>query len=150
MSDRNAARPATEPIALSTALASFEALWSPRIVTRVNDYDVRVAKVAGEHVWHVHEQTDEFFLVLDGTLDIALRDGDSGGERSVTLEKGAVFVVPRGVWHLPRSGGGASILLLEPSGTSTVGDAHDEVPGHVDVTTGHALGAASGAGGPAR
>ncbi|MFG3408372.1 cupin domain-containing protein [Streptomyces sp. NPDC048142] len=150
MSNENAARPATEPILLSAALASFEALWSPRIVTRVNDYDVRVAKVRGEHVWHVHEDTDEFFLVLDGTLEIALRDGDGNGdgdgdgkggdgERSVTLEQGAVFVVPRGVWHLPRSGRGASILLFEPSGTSTVGDAHDAVPGHVDVTTGHAL-----------
>lgn len=145
MTNEIAAQPATEPILLSAALASFETLWSPRIVTRVNDYDVRVAKVSGEHVWHVHEDTDEFFLVLDGTLDIALRDGDgdagSGGdgERSVTLEQGAVFVVPRGVWHLPRSGRGASILLFEPSGTSTVGDAHDEVPGHVDVTTGHAL-----------
>ncbi|RPK88633.1 MULTISPECIES: cupin domain-containing protein [Streptomyces] len=141
MSNENAGRPATEPIELSAALASFEALWSPRIVTRVNDYDVRVAKVSGEHVWHVHEDTDEFFLVLDGTLDIALRGDQGGGERSVTLEQGAVFVVPRGVWHLPRSGRGASILLFEPSGTSTVGDAHDEVPGHVDATTGHALGA---------
>ncbi|MEU3058128.1 cupin domain-containing protein [Streptomyces griseus] len=147
MSNENAAPAATEPIPLTAALASFDALWSPRIVTRVNDYDVRVAKVAGEHVWHVHEDTDEFFLVLDGTLHIALRDGakgrggdGDGGERSVTLEQGAVFVVPRGVWHLPRSSGGASILLFEPSGTSTVGDAHDVVPGHVDVTTGHALG----------
>ncbi|MDX3339465.1 MULTISPECIES: cupin domain-containing protein [Streptomyces] len=145
MSNENAAPAATEPLALTAALASFDALWSPRIVARVNDYDVRVAKVAGEHVWHVHEDTDEFFLVLDGTLHIALRDGGSGSgsgsERSVTLEQGAVFVVPRGVWHLPRSSGGASILLFEPSGTSTVGDAHDVVPGHVDVTTGHALGA---------
>lgn len=143
MSNENAAPAATEPLPLTAALASFDALWSPRIVTRVNDYDVRVAKVAGEHVWHVHEDTDEFFLVLDGTLHITLRDGDRGGdgdERSVTLEQGSVFVVPRGVWHLPRSSGGASILLFEPSGTSTVGDAHDVVPGHVDVTTGRALG----------
>ncbi|MFI9059447.1 cupin domain-containing protein [Streptomyces anulatus] len=144
MSNENVTPRVAEPILLSAALGSFEALWSPRIVTRVNDYDVRVAKVAGEHVWHVHEDTDEFFLVVEGTLDIALRDGDEGGyggERCVTLERGAVFVVPRGVWHRPRSARGASIMLLEPSGTSTVGDAHDEVPGHVDVTTGHALGA---------
>ncbi|MFI7286132.1 cupin domain-containing protein [Streptomyces anulatus] len=140
MSNENATRPVAEPILLSAALGSFEALWSPRIVTRVNDYDVRVAKVAGEHVWHVHDDTDEFFLVVEGTLDIALRDGGAGGERCVTLEQGAVFVVPRGVWHRPRSDRGASIMLLEPSGTSTVGDAHDEVPGHVDATTGHALG----------
>lgn len=129
--------PATDPILLSDALSTFDALWSPRIVTRVNDYDVRAAKVRGEHVWHVHEDTDEFFLVLEGALEIALRE--EGGERAVTLERGAVFVVPRGIWHRPSSADGASIMLFEPSGTSTVGDAHDEVPAHVDATTGHAL-----------
>ncbi|WP_327243169.1 cupin domain-containing protein [Streptomyces sp. NBC_01320] len=127
-----------DPTLLSEALATFETLWSPRIVTRVNDYDVRVAKVRGEHVWHVHDDTDEFFLVLDGALDIALRK--DGGERTVTLDRGAVFVVPRSTWHKPFSADGASILLFEPSGTSTVGDRHDDVPGHVDATTGHALG----------
>ncbi|MFG2216103.1 MULTISPECIES: cupin domain-containing protein [unclassified Streptomyces] len=126
------------PVLLSDALGTFETLWSPRIVTRVNDYDVRVAKVRGEHVWHVHEDTDEFFQVLDGALDIRLREAD--GERTVTLGRGAVFVVPRGVWHKPHSAEGASLLLFEPSGTSTVGDRHDEVPGHVDATTGHELG----------
>ncbi|PKV89356.1 cupin domain-containing protein [Streptomyces sp. TLI_146] len=126
-----------DPIALSQALASFDALWSPRIVTRVNDYDVRVAKVEGEHVWHVHDHTDEFFLVLDGELDIALRE--SGGERTVTLATGSVFTVPRGTEHKPSSASGASILLFEPTGTLTVGDRHDDVPGHVDATTGHAL-----------
>ncbi|MGQ0837245.1 cupin domain-containing protein [Actinokineospora sp.] len=123
----------TEPIDLHTALASFDALWSPRVVTRVNDYDVRIAKVAGEHVWHTHENTDEFFLVLDGELTIALRD------REVVLPRGAVFVVPRGVEHRPSSADGASILMFEPTGTSTVGDRHDPVPDHVDATTGHAL-----------
>ncbi|MFJ7946942.1 cupin domain-containing protein [Streptomyces sp. NPDC096354] len=127
------------PVLLSDALKTFEALWSPRIVTRVNDYDVRVAKVRGEHVWHVHEETDEFFLVLDGALDIALRE--AGGERTVTLERGAVFVVPRATWHRPYSAAGASLLLFEPSGTSSVGDRHDEVPDHVEATTGHVLGA---------
>ncbi|MGX8909803.1 cupin domain-containing protein [Streptomyces netropsis] len=127
-----------EPIDLKSALSSFDQLWSPRIVTQVNDYDVRIAKVAGEHIWHVHENTDEFFLVLDGELGIGLRDGE--GERVVVLPQGAVFVVPRGVEHRPFSTDGASILLFEPTGTSTVGDRHDPVPGHVDATTGHALG----------
>src|SRR3954467_6529882 len=108
----------TEPIELAAALASFAALWSPRIVTRVNDYDVRIAKVAGEHVWHVHDTTDEFFLVLDGELAIALREGS--GERTVTLPKGAVFTVPRGTEHKPTAPSGASILLFEPTGTSSV------------------------------
>ncbi|MFF8285265.1 cupin domain-containing protein [Streptomyces albus] len=129
-----------QPIDLRRALASFDALWSPRIVTRVNDYDARIAKVRGEHVWHVHEHTDEFFLVLDGELSIALRQDD--GERTVTLPAGTVFTVPRGVEHKPASEDGAAILLFEPTGTLSIGDRHDEVPGHVDATTGHALGPA--------
>lgn len=123
----------TEPISLTTALASFAELWSPRIVTRVNDYDIRVAKVRGEHIWHTHDRTDEFFLVLDGELTIELRD------RTVVLRTGDVFTVPRGTEHRPSSEGGASILMVEPSGTVTVGDRHEDVPGHVDATTGHAL-----------
>ncbi|MFB7030602.1 MULTISPECIES: cupin domain-containing protein [unclassified Streptomyces] len=126
-----------EPLSLATALASFDALWSPRVATRVNDYDVRVAKVRGEHVWHAHDDTDEFFLVLDGELRIALRE--PAGERTVHLPRGSVFTVPRGTEHRPSSPDGASILMFEPTGTSTVGDRHDEVPSHVDATTGHAL-----------
>ncbi|WP_433211143.1 cupin domain-containing protein [Microtetraspora malaysiensis] len=126
------------PIDLRAALAGFDQLWSPRIVTRVNDYDVRVAKVAGEHVWHAHDDTDEFFLVIEGELSIALRDTASG-ERVVELPQGSVFVVPRGVEHRPFSPRGAAILLFEPTGTSSVGDRHDEIPGHVDATTGHPL-----------
>ncbi|MBO4160242.1 MULTISPECIES: cupin domain-containing protein [Micromonospora] len=126
-----------EPIDLVSALASFDQLWSPRIVTRVNDYDVRVAKVAGEHVWHTHDHTDEFFLVLDGELHIGLREDT--GERTVVLPRGAVYVVPCGVEHRPSAPDGASILMFEPSGTSSVGDRHEEVPAHVDATTGHAL-----------
>ncbi|MGW4893099.1 cupin domain-containing protein [Kitasatospora sp. NPDC004240] len=125
------------PILLSKALASFDRLWSPRIVTRVNDYDVRIAKVEGEHIWHVHEDTDEFFLVLDGELHISLREPD--GERTVLLPQGAVFTVPRGTEHRPYAPTGAAILMFEPGGTLTVGDRHDEVPDHVDATTGHTL-----------
>ena len=128
----------TEPVALTAALATFEALWSPRIVTKVNDYDVRIAKVAGEHVWHRHDHTDEFFLVLSGQLSIALRvPGEP--ERTVELPQGSVFVVPRGTDHRPSSATGAAILMFEPTGTSTVGDRHDPVPGHIDATTGHDL-----------
>jgi mannose-6-phosphate isomerase-like protein (cupin superfamily) len=127
-----------EPIALGKALASFDALWSPRIVTRVNDYDVRVAKVEGEHLWHVHDDTDEFFLVLDGRFDVSLRDPD-GGERTVELHAGDTFVVPRGTEHRPSSPGG-SILMFEPTGTSSTGDRHDgELPDHVDSTVGRDL-----------
>ena len=82
-----------EPVNLTEALASFDDVYSPRIVARMNDYDVRIAHVKGDHVWHVHEHTDEFFLVLDGRFDVALRDAD-GAERTVELRTGDTFVVP--------------------------------------------------------
>ncbi|MEU3278311.1 cupin domain-containing protein [Streptomyces antibioticus] len=126
-----------EPVALDAALASFTQQWSPRIVTTVNDYDVRVAKVEGEHLWHTHDHTDEFFLVLDGELHIGLRH--SAGERTVVLPKGSVFTVPRGTEHRPYAPVPTELLLLEPSGTSSVGDHHDDIPSHVDATTGHTL-----------
>ena len=128
----------TGPVNLTTALASFDEVYSPRIVARMNDYDVRIAHTKGEHVWHVHEDTDEFFLVLDGRFDVAIREAD-GTERTVVLHRGDTFVVPKGTEHKPSSPGG-SILMFEPSGTSTTGDRHEgKIPDHVDSTTGHAL-----------
>ncbi|HVQ95134.1 MAG TPA: cupin domain-containing protein [Mycobacteriales bacterium] len=125
------------PVNLTEALASFDAVYSPRIVARVNDYDVRIAHTEGEHIWHVHEHTDEFFLVLDGQFDVALR-GPDGAERTVTLRVGDTFVVPKGTEHKPSSPGGA-ILMFEPTGTPSTGDRHDEIPSTVDSTTGHEL-----------
>ena len=131
---------AAEPVNLAEALASFGDIYSPRIVGRVNDYDVRIAHAQGEHVWHVHEHTDEVFLVLDGRFDVTLRE--DGGERTVSLRQGDLFVVPKGTEHKPSSPGG-SILMFEPSGTVTTGDRHEgEIPAHVDSTTGHDLGSA--------
>ncbi len=127
-----------QPVNLTAALASFDDIYSPRIVARMNDYDVRIAHARGEHVWHTHDTTDEFFLVLDGQFDVSLREPD-GSVRTVSLRPGDTFVVPRGVEHKPSSPGG-SILMFEPSGTSTTGDRHEgEIPGHVDSTTGHDL-----------
>jgi mannose-6-phosphate isomerase-like protein (cupin superfamily) len=125
----------TKPVDLQAVLDGFTEAWSPRIVAYLNDYDVRLARFAGEHLWHVHNDTDEFFLVLDGTIHIGLRE--AAGERVVTLDRNTAFVVPKGVYHKPSSPGGAVVLLVEPTGTLSVGDDHDDVPDHVDVTTGH-------------
>jgi mannose-6-phosphate isomerase-like protein (cupin superfamily) len=128
----------SKPVNLTEALASFDDVYSPRIAAHMNDYDVKIAKAKGEHVWHVHDKTDEFFLVLEGRLEIALRDG-AGDETTVALGQSDVFVVPKGTVHKPSSTG-CSVLLLEPSGTSGTGDRHEgEVPAHVDSTTGHEL-----------
>ena len=127
-----------KPINVHDALASFQETYSPRIVARINDYEVRIAHAAGEHVWHAHEDTDEFFLVLDGQFDIALRHAD-GTESTVVLRAGDTFVVPKGVEHKPSSPGG-SILMFEPTGESSTGNYAGEMPAHVDSTTGHDLG----------
>jgi mannose-6-phosphate isomerase-like protein (cupin superfamily) len=126
------------PVNLTSALRSFDEIYSPRIVAHVNDYAVKIAHASGEHVWHVHADTDEFFLVLDGQFDVALRDTD-GAERSVSLHAGDVFVVPKGTEHKPSSPGG-SILMFEPAQTLSTGDWHDgDIPGHVHSTTGAQL-----------
>jgi mannose-6-phosphate isomerase-like protein (cupin superfamily) len=129
-----------KPVNVLEALTTFEEVYSPRIVARMNDYDVRIAHAMGEHVWHTHADTDEFFLVLEGRFDIAIRDS-AGNESLVVLHRGDTFVVPKGTEHKPSSPGG-SILMFEPSGTLTTGDASDdEIPAHVDSTTGHELSA---------
>jgi mannose-6-phosphate isomerase-like protein (cupin superfamily) len=126
------------PVNLNQALASFTDIYSPRIIGRVNDYDIKIAHAQGEHVWHVHEDTDEFFLVLDGVFDIALRD--DSGERTVSLGAGEVFVVPRGIEHKPSSSG-ASVMMFEPSGTVSTGDRHEgEIPAYVHSTAGRSIG----------
>ena len=114
---------------LADVFGSFEARWEPRIVARVNDYEVRVAKVEGDHTWHSHADTDEFFHVLDGRFTINLRDSDP-----VVLGPGDTFVVPRGVEHFPQADPGTRILMFEPRGTPSTGDQGDVA--HLRSTTG--------------
>ena len=106
------------PAAIDTAavLAAIPDPWSPRTVATINDYDVRVVHTKGEFTRHRHPETDEFFLVLRGSLTIRLDDGD------VRLGPGQAYVVPRGVAHQPVSPDGADVLLLEPSATVNTGD----------------------------
>ena len=126
-----------KPVNLNKALKSFSDTWSPRIVTKVNNYDVRIAHVQGEHVWHVHEETDEFFLVLKGRFDIATREG--GEEKVVNMSEGDTYVVPRGTFHKPSSDG-ASILMFEPTGTNSTGDDYQGIlPENVESTIGRLL-----------
>jgi mannose-6-phosphate isomerase-like protein (cupin superfamily) len=104
-------------INLAEKFAAFDDHWSPKIVARINDIDVKLVKVRGDFVWHRHEDTDEFFLVHRGRVIIEMRDGD------VLLNAGECFVVPRGVKHRPRADAECELLLLEPVGTINTGDA---------------------------
>lgn len=104
-------------VSLQEKLNSFSDQWSPRIVAEMNGHDVMVVRVSGEFVWHSHPETDDFFLVIDGELDIELR------EKTVTLRPGELYVVPRGVEHRPVARKGeVQMLLIEPKGTPNTGD----------------------------
>ncbi|MGW6057316.1 cupin domain-containing protein [Streptomyces sp. NPDC055189] len=105
------------PVNIAGRLAEFSELWSQKTVAVLNDYEVKLAKLHGEFVWHSHEDTDELFLVISGRLTIQLRDGD------VVLAPGELFVVPRGVEHCPVAHEETAILLFEPAGTMNTGDA---------------------------
>jgi len=91
--------------------------WTPRVVGRVNDQYVKVAKLLGELVWHSHDREDEMFLVVYGTLRIQLENN-----REVTLEAGDFFVVPRGTQHNPVADEEVGIVLIETVTTAHTGD----------------------------
>jgi mannose-6-phosphate isomerase-like protein (cupin superfamily) len=110
---------------LGQKLATFVEHWQPRTVGQFNGHDVMVVKVKGEFVWHKHDDTDDFFLVLTGHVTIRLRD------RNVTIGPGELFVVPRGVEHCPVAEEEAHILLIEPTGTPNTGSAETAAPRRV-------------------
>ena len=104
-----------EKVNLSDKLSEFTEHWSPRIVGELNGQHVKLVKLRGEFVWHHHEAEDELFLVLEGALTIHLRD------KSVYLEPGEFFIVPRGVEHKPVADSEAAVLLFEPASTLNTG-----------------------------
>ena len=103
-------------INLAEKLALLERPYEPGIVGFINDYKLQVVKVKGPFVWHKHDETDDFFLVLSGHLTIHLRD------RDIELDPGELFVVPRGVEHCPDAAEETEVLLIEPDGTVNTGD----------------------------
>jgi mannose-6-phosphate isomerase-like protein (cupin superfamily) len=115
-----------EPIDVADKLTQFSEHWSPKVIARLNDYEIKLAKLKGEFVWHTHDDTDELFLVLEGRLTIQLRDGD------VTLTPGQLFVVPRGVEHCPITDGDVAVMLIEPSAVVNTGSAGGELTATYD------------------
>ena len=115
-----------EPIDIADKLSLFSEHWSPKVVARLNDYEIKLAKLKGEFVWHTHDHTDELFLVIEGRLTIQLRDGD------VTLGPGQLFVVPRGVEHCPITDGDVAVMLIEPAGVQNTGTAGGELTATYD------------------
>jgi mannose-6-phosphate isomerase-like protein (cupin superfamily) len=95
--------------------------WAPRVVGELNGQHVKLARLEGEFVRHSHPDADEWFHVLDGTLDVEFRDGTE------TLAPGECLLVPRGVEHRPVADEEVRVLLFEPAGTRNTGDAESEL-----------------------
>ncbi|HEX7089180.1 MAG TPA: cupin domain-containing protein [Longimicrobiales bacterium] len=105
---------------IAAKLAQIQEHWSPRLLARVNDTDIRIVKIKGEFVWHHHEAEDELFLVLEGRLLMQFRD------REEWVEAGEYILVPRGVEHRPVAPEEVHLLLVEPASTVNTGDVRNE------------------------
>jgi len=116
-----------QAINIKDKLTKFDHHWSPHVVAEMNDYQFKLCKVEGEFVWHDHPDTDEVFIVIEGILDIAFRDG------KVTLAAGEMFVIPKGVEHKPMADSECHIMLVEPKGVVNTGDVGGDMTAKNDV-----------------
>ena len=107
---------APDKINLGEKFDLFNDQWSPKIVGAVDDYDVKIVKLQGEFVWHSHENEDELFLIIDGSMSIEFRD------KTVSLTKGEMIVIPKGVEHKPHADTECQALLFERKGVVNTGD----------------------------
>ena len=104
------------PINFAQKFSLFTEQWQPKVIAEMNDYQFKIVRLQGEFVWHSHADTDEAFLVLEGSLRINLRDGQ------VTLNSGELYIVPKGVEHKPFAEREVKLLLIEPRGVRNTGD----------------------------
>lgn len=107
-------------INLAKKFSLFSERWHPKIVGELNKSYVKLAKMQGEFVWHHHENEDELFFVVKGTLTIKLRDSD------LTIHEGEFVIIPKGIEHMPVAEEEVWIMLLEPKTTSNTGDVENE------------------------
>jgi mannose-6-phosphate isomerase-like protein (cupin superfamily) len=115
------------PINFKQKLSLFTKYWSPKVIAEMNDYQFKVVKIKGDFVWHDHEDTDETFIILEGSLRIDFRDG------AVTLNAGEMYVVPQGIEHKPYAEEETRILLIEPKGVVNTGEQVGEKTAENDV-----------------
>ncbi len=115
------------PLNINEKFSKFSDHWSPRVIAEMNDYQFKLVKVQGEFVWHDHPDTDEVFIVLDGSLSIEFRDGQ------VALESGEMFVIPNGVEHKPVAVKECKLMIIEPKGVINTGDSGSSLTAENDV-----------------
>jgi mannose-6-phosphate isomerase-like protein (cupin superfamily) len=105
----------------------FQERWQPKVIAEMNEYQFKIVKLEGDFVWHHHKDTDEAFIVIEGTLRIDFRDG------AVHVSDGEMFVVPMGVEHKPYAEREVKLLLIEPRGVLNTGDEGGERTAEQDV-----------------
>ena len=106
-----------EKINLRDKLSKFSEHWTPKVVSEMNDYQFKLVKIEGEFVWHEHSDTDEAFIVIEGSMRIEFE-----GAETVELSKGEMLVVPRGVRHKPCADQECHVMLVEPRGVANTGE----------------------------
>ncbi|HMK31052.1 MAG TPA: cupin domain-containing protein [Terriglobales bacterium] len=109
---------------LAEKFSRFQDYYSPKIAGEVNDSYVKLVKVKGEFVWHHHDEEDELFLIVKGTLRMKFRE--QGVERELALHPGEFVIVPRGMEHLPIADEEVHLVLLEPKSTLNTGNVRNE------------------------
>jgi mannose-6-phosphate isomerase-like protein (cupin superfamily) len=114
-------------INLEDKLSKFSEHWSPKVIAEMNDYQFKLVKIEGEFVWHEHPDTDEVFIVIEGTMQIEFED------RTIELSEGEMLVVPKGVRHKPYAEEECKVMLVEPRGVVNTGDTGDELTADNDV-----------------
>jgi mannose-6-phosphate isomerase-like protein (cupin superfamily) len=95
--------------------------YAVRIIVKMNNYELKIVKFKGDFIWHKHEDTDETFIILDGSMVMSFRD------QTVEINKGEMIVIPKGVEHKPSSVNGYKALLIEPEDTSNTGNVKSDV-----------------------
>ena len=115
-------RASMSKVNLGEKLSKFSEQWTPKVIAEMNDYQFKLVKIEGEFVWHEHLDTDEAFIVIEGSMRIDFDDGSS-----VELDEGEMYVVPRGVRHRPCAESECKVMLVEPKGVVNTGGADSEL-----------------------
>ena len=114
-------------INLKEKLSLFSEHWSPKVISELNDYQIKLVKIQGDFVWHNHSETDELFLVIEGKMKIEFKD------KTVELNKGELYIVPKGIEHRPYAEDECQIMLIEPRGVVNTGENKNDLTASNDV-----------------
>ena len=114
-------------INLKEKLSKFSDHWSPKVIAEMNDYQFKLVKIQGDFVWHHHDDTDEVFIVIEGTMKIEFEN------ETVELNEGDMYVVPKGVEHKPYAENECKVMLVEPRGVVNTGNTEGNLTASNDV-----------------